>query len=104
MVRPPLAKVADVWGRVNAYCLCVLLYVIGYISKSCLALRIRLVTDHQSFRHLQVSVGTYSVNSRLQTLVHGLQLIERGLRRWKLDLHLGRYLCHAAPGKTDIRV
>lgn len=31
MSQPPIAKFADVWGRVNAYIGCVVFYVVGYI-------------------------------------------------------------------------
>lgn len=31
MSQPPIAKFADVFGRVNAYIGCVVFYVIGYI-------------------------------------------------------------------------
>lgn len=31
MSQPPIAKAADVFGRVNAYIGCVVFYVVGYI-------------------------------------------------------------------------
>jgi SIT family siderophore-iron:H+ symporter-like MFS transporter len=32
--QPPMAKIADVFGRVNAYVLSVFLYVLGYIIQA----------------------------------------------------------------------
>lgn len=31
MSQPPIAKFADVFGRVNAYIGCVIFYVVGYV-------------------------------------------------------------------------
>lgn len=32
VIKPPMAKIADVFGRLEAFCLCVGLYVLGYIQ------------------------------------------------------------------------
>lgn len=34
IVKPPMSKIADVFGRFEAFCLSVLLYVIGYIQQA----------------------------------------------------------------------
>ncbi|KAK1148336.1 hypothetical protein N8T08_010146 [Aspergillus melleus] len=32
VIKPPMAKVADVFGRFEAFCVCILIYVLGYIQ------------------------------------------------------------------------
>ncbi|KAG9255521.1 major facilitator superfamily domain-containing protein [Emericellopsis atlantica] len=35
IVKPPMAKIADVFGRTEAFCLSVLLFVLGFIAMAC---------------------------------------------------------------------
>lgn len=32
VIKPPMAKIADVFGRFEAFCVCILIYVLGYIQ------------------------------------------------------------------------
>ncbi|KAL2000902.1 hypothetical protein VTN02DRAFT_2471 [Thermoascus thermophilus] len=32
VIKPPMAKVADVFGRLEAFCVCIVIYVLGYIQ------------------------------------------------------------------------
>ncbi|KAI9045076.1 siderochrome-iron transporter MirC [Aspergillus affinis] len=32
VIKPPMAKVADVFGRFEAFCVCILIYILGYIQ------------------------------------------------------------------------